>query len=405
MNFRKLWLVARTTYLGQVRSTTFLVMTFVLPLIVVVVAAVPILLDERDSAATYGLVDLSGALDPSTPVSGEEEISLQRYDTEADAEQARVAGTVEGYLVVAADYLAEGTLAYHGAEAPDPSAMEGLERALRYGLAPEAPPWLHERLAEPAIWQYEALAKGARLDDGFEVTLWAMAPIALSVLFALMLTTTLNGIAPAIMREREERSMEMVLTSLRPVELVGGKLLGLSLLTITQAGIWLLAAAVALALVWINQGTGGWPDVPWHVLGWAVMLCVPGYLLYGSLAAGLGVISGGREQARQITGLLAILAVSPIWMLTSVMKAPLSPASTILSVIPTFAPVLALFRMSMAEVPPWQLWLAAVLLWVSVALAIAAVARLFRASALLYGQILSPRGILSALGTRKEGAA
>lgn len=180
--------------------------------------------------------------------------------------------------------------------------------------------------------------------------------------------------------------MEMILTSLRTEELMGSKLLGITLLSAIQLGIWLAAAAVALAIYWIGEGSGGFPALRWPVLGWGLLLGVPGYLLYAALAAALGILAGTREQARQTSGLLSMLAVAPLFLLTNVLGAPDGTMAVVFTLIPFFAPTVAFFRMMLTEVPSWQLWSAFALLWIAVGAALWVTARVFRLAALLYGQ-------------------
>ncbi len=120
-----------------------------------------------------------------------------------------------------------------------------------------------------------------------------------------------------------------------------------------------------------------------------------------SLIVKLGILAGSREQARQTSGLLSMLAVVPLFVLTGVMSDADGPLAVALSLIPLFSPTVALFRMLVTTVPNWQLWTALALLWLAVIAALWATARVFRASALMYGQALSPRHIWSALASRR----
>lgn len=401
MNLRKLWLVAWSTYSQQVRARFFILLTLALPLVFVGSASVPILMSSREPDARLGWVDLSGGLVLPEATGGEGGLVLAQYGDAAQAEAGLRAGEIDGYLVVTQNYLQDGGVTYYGPNKPAVGLVDALNPILRRALAPGAPEWLHARLNEPAAWRFEALDTGRSLEQGLEVQLWALMPLALAMVFILLLSTTLNSIGPSVVREKEERSMEMILTSLRPEELVGGKLLGIALLTLTQLAIWLVVAAASLAAMWANEGHAGLPDLPWQVLGWGALLGVPGYLLYSALAAGLGILAGSREQARQTSGLLSMLAVVPLFVLTGVMSDADGPLAVALSLIPLFSPTVALFRMLVTTVPNWQLWTALALLWLAVIAALWATARVFRASALMYGQTVSPRHIWSALASRR----
>ncbi len=397
MNLRKLWLVATTTYKQQVRSTLFLIMTFAMPLFSVGAGLVPVLLEERASLTRLGWVDQTGvlALPPD-----QEFLQLTPFDDEASAAQALESEQVDAYLVIPEGYTEGASPVYHGRRGPNDNASAALRLALRQAVAPDAPAWLNDRLTDAVVWQFRDLDTGVTLHDGMELFLWQGTPMIVAILYAFMLLTTVNHMGPAIVREKEERAMEIVLSSLRPVELVGGKILGLSLLTLTQAAIWGLSGAVAIGLLWSRQGQTGMPLLPWGTLAWGLALAAPGYLLYGALGAGLGILAGDREQSRQIAGIVAILAFAPMWCIGLFLTQPNGGPAILMTLIPVFAPVVAMFRMGLAQVPTWQLWAALGILWVSVGVGLLIVARLFRAAALLYGQRLAPRQIWRALIAR-----
>ncbi len=394
MNLHKLWLVAASTYKQQVRSSLFLIMTFAMPLVALAAGLIPILLTERETVVRLGWVDQTGAL--ALPANQELLLVTPLIDEETAA-QALEDGRVDAYLVVPEGYFEGASPVYYGQRAPNGSTTAALRQALSEAVAPDAPAWLQDRLLKTAVWEFQDLDSGVTLHDGVELVIWYVAPPLVGMLYAFMLMTTINHMGPVIIREKEERAMEIVLTSLRPVELVGGKILGLSLLTLTQALIWGLGAATGVGLVWWHEGHSGVPLLPWGPLGWGLALAMPNYLLFGALGVGLGILAGDKEQAKQIASLVALLGIAPIWFLAPILSQPDGAVSVILTLIPVFAPVVALIRMTVTQVPAWQLWAALGLLWLSVGIGVIVVARLFRAAALLYGQRLTPRQIWRAL--------
>lgn len=400
MNLHKVWLVAWTTFRQAIQNRFFLILTLALPLVFIVSAAVPILAQSRIPEGALGCVDLSGQLAlPGTGLGVEGELRLVPVADESTAQADWYGGALVGYIVIPEDYYTMARVIYYGDTQPTPGLHQSLGSLLRRAVAPEAPDWVLERLSEGNDWLYQDLDTGRTLSGDLEIQLWALMPMALAMVFILLLSTTLNSVGPSVVREKEERSMEMILTSLRTEELMGGKLLGIALLSAVQLGIWLAAAAVALAIYWVGEGSGGLPTLRWPVLGWGLLLGVPGYLLYAALAAALGIMAGTREQARQTSGLLSMLAVAPLFMLTGVLGAPDSTSAVALTLIPLFAPTVAFFRMMLTEVPLWQLWTAFALLWIAVAAALWVTARVFRMASLLYGQRMDPRHIWRAVFT------
>jgi ABC-2 type transport system permease protein len=201
----------------------------------------------------------------------------------------------------------------------------------------------------------------------------------------------------AVVREKDQRSIEMLVTSLRVRELVAGKVMGVSLLTLTQFAIWGVGAAIGIGLA-LSSLTGlEGLTVPWRAIVWALLLGVPGYFLYGALAAGLGVIAGDNQQARQLAGILGFVAFVPFWFVGTLLEAPDGLLAIAASLFPLTSPMFSLLRMTLAQVPTWQLFAALALILLSLAATVWFVARIFRAAMLNYGQSLRPEQILRAL--------
>jgi ABC-2 type transport system permease protein len=201
----------------------------------------------------------------------------------------------------------------------------------------------------------------------------------------------------AIIREKESRAMEMVITSLRPRELVAGKVLGMTLLSLTQLAIWTGGALVAATLAFSGDVQLASLAIPWTTVLWGLALIVPAYFLFALLAAGVGIIAGDNQQAQQLAGVVGLFGLAPIWVLAPILNAPAGTASVVLTLFPLTAPTVALIRMIFGTVPLWQLGASLVILLLTLAFAIWFVAKIFRAAMLNYGQALRPRQIWQVL--------
>jgi len=124
---------------------------------------------------------------------------------------------------------------------------------------------------------------------------------------------------------------------------------------------------------------------------------VSGYYLYAVLASGLGIIAGDSQQAQQLAGVLGFLGLAPLWLLGMLVDKPDGPLAVALTLFPLTSPMVALFRMSLTDVPTWQLLASLGLIIASLAGSVWLVARIFRAAMLMYGQVLRPRQVLQAL--------
>ena len=256
------------------------------------------------------------------------------------------------------------------------------------------------RIGDPLNLTYTDAATGQSVGEGLPQSLYQATPAILAIVFVVAVSMGSNQLGSAVVREKDQRAMEMVITSVAPWELVAGKVAGMALLSLTQVAVWLALGVASIALIVGSEPQPMAIVVPWHAILWAALLCVPGYFLYAAVAAGLGIVAGDAQQARQLAGLLGLVLMLSFVSLATIAGQPDSGLALALTYFPLTSPIIALIRMAIVSVPEAQLVTALVILLVSLALAIWAATRIFVAAMLLYGQSLAPAQILRALRGR-----
>jgi ABC-2 type transport system permease protein len=201
----------------------------------------------------------------------------------------------------------------------------------------------------------------------------------------------------AVIAEKENRTIEVILSSLTPWQFLTGKVLGLGLLGLVQLGIWM-----ALARLGVNTGmsflaTLDTASLPLSVWVLAVVYFLLGYLVYAALMAGIGAISPSMRDSSQLTIGVSFAAMIPLMLLRNLAADPQGGLATFLSLFPPTAPISMMIRLAVSDVPAWQVGLSLALLALMVAGTIWAAARLFRATTLLNGQKLAWREFRRAL--------
>jgi len=402
---RKIWLVASTTYRQRVRSGMFLLLTFGIPLLMVIAGAVPFLVaNDRDAPAAIGVVDQTGELAPVAEVPIEEELldidqrlNFTPFPAPEAAQEAFLEGEIGGFLLIPEGYFDGEAVAYYAEEAPGAVVEEGVQLFLQRALLGEQPDWVFERLQDPASYTYAGLASGNAVAEGPGLLIRLLVPAVLAAAFAVAVFMGAGQMGSAIIREKESRAMEMVVTSLRPRELVAGKVLGMTLLSLSQFSIWTVGALAAVALAFWGEIDVARLAIPWVSLLWGLALIVPAYLLFALLSAGLGIIAGDNQQAQQLANVVGLLGIAPLWVLAPILNNPGGAAAVGLTLFPLTAPSVALIRMIFSDVPVWQLASSFAILLLTLALAIWSVAKIFRAAMLSYGKALRPREIWQVL--------
>jgi ABC-2 type transport system permease protein len=193
--------------------------------------------------------------------------------------------------------------------------------------------------------------------------------------------------------------MELMITSLKPEQLMVGKALGLMAVSLTQLGIWALTGAIATWVATRGLEIVRLGQVPWSTVGVILAFFFPGYALVGGLMAAIGSAVTEQRQGQQIAAILNLVFMAPFFLVALVMAQPNSPLMVALTLFPPTAFLTVVLRWSVSIVPWWQLALSWLLLVGAAGCSLWAAARILRAGMLRYGQRLSLRGVLAALKT------
>ena len=338
---------------------------------------------------TQGYVDLAGvvrAFPPQVP-SG----AYVAFASEAEAAAALQAGEIGRYYVVPADWLSSGAVSVVEAkfavtlEQPaDPFAY-----VLNYNLTDDADLAIYLTYG-PSVEGY-ALAPDAAVSSGdtFEAV-----PYTIMMLFFFVLTMSSTMMLQSVSKEKENRTAEVLLTSLRPRELMLGKViaqgaLALLQMAIWQGGAWLITQQrpALLGVADASQFSGGF-------LVWSLLYFVLGYLLFGSAMAALGALAPDIKQSSQFTFIVLIPLMIPLFINPLLMSEPNGPASVALSLFPLTSPIVMAVRMAGTVVPVWQLLLGLALLAAAAYGLVALAGRFFRADNLLSTSALDLQRLL-----------
>lgn len=206
-----------------------------------------------------------------------------------------------------------------------------------------------------------------------------------------MATQTTSGyLMHGVSEEKSNRIMEILITSVKPMELLLGKILGLGALGLTQLLVWLVAGMVLLNVAESADVVRG-VTLPPDLIVLALAYFLVGYFLFASVMAGMGAIAGSEQESRQYAGIFSLVTVIPFFFITQILFQADSPIALALTLIPFTAPLTVILRASLGGLPAWQLAASfAILLLTTLGMAWAS-ARIFRWGLLMYGKRPTPR--------------
>ena len=305
------------------------------------------------------------------------------------------------------DYLSRHEVALvYGKETPGERVRGAFDDALRTALAASAlagrapaagaPAAVQQRLIEGSQVTLRSLDGGRQIDPSSIVD--ALLPFLAGFLFILATVSASGYLLQALTAEKENRTAEVMITTLSPLQLVGGKSLGLMAVSLTQLAVWLAVALAAIAV-----GGRYFPELSGlHVspglIGIILLYFLPAFALIAGLMTAIGAIMPDQQQSQQIAGLLNMMFFVPYFLSAIFFANPNGPLAVALTLFPTTAFTAITVRWGMTTIPTWQLAASWVILVVSATFCVVFAAQIFRVGMLTYGQRLDARSIRAALG-------
>ncbi len=391
------WLIAKREYTERVRTKGFIIATILIPLLMGALVFGSAYLGSRSKTTAHIAVVTSDAglgSDLKQQLESGKDSSM-KVDLLAPSPQTRTSldnrlhdksSTLAGYLWVTppAHPDARPTFSYTARSAGDIATEGAIESALDSVL-------MRERLAARGlpVSEIDALTTPVKIDTSASGNTRTAFFAAYTLFFLMYMVIMLYGMntARSIIEEKTSRVFEVLLATIKPEELLAGKILGVGAVGLTQIGLWMLAAVAlsASSLASSVVGTG-------HVLltgaqiGFFILYFVFGFLLYSSIAAALGAMTNSEQELQQLNMFLVLPLAFCFVMLFSIIRAPNSPLARIISLIPFCSPLLMNFRISLTEVPSWEIWLSIVLMSLTILAILWVSSRIYRVGILMYGK-------------------
>ena len=207
---------------------------------------------------------------------------------------------------------------------------------------------------------------------------------------ALIMTIFMSSgyLLNALSEEKENRVMEVLLSSVKPEALLVGKFAGLGAAALIQMTIWIISIGFALFVFsLIADLPDGLVAVPAAIdIVVVAAYFVIGYFFFASLTASIGAATTTLREANQASALITIPAFAPLWFLGEILANPDGTLAKVLSYIPVTAPVAAMSRRALDAMNVWEVALALAILAILSILGMMLAVRLFRAYLLMYGQ-------------------
>ncbi len=396
-NFR---LIARHEYRRMVFRRAFILTTIAIPLGFAALIGLVILVETgRENKRPLGYVDLSQTLDASLsddlPESSNH-VEIVPFTDEDTAHEALSNQEIQAYYVLSAAYPTTlETKLYYWDEPPNNAVQRQFSAFIRLNLLDDYPKLLQTRLFEGAEIVVTDISNGRVFDESLIITF--ILPFAATLLFFIATMMASGYTLQIVADEKENRTMEMMITAVTPLQLIGGKIIGILSASLTQLGIYLITIVLGLLVLGPRFAAFRLPAVPWGYLGLMAAFFIPAYFLIAAMMVTVSSAVTDLQQGQQVAGLLNLLFVAPFFLTPLLFSNPAHPVLQFLTLFPTTAFLTISLRWGLGTVATWQIITSWFILIATTLIMIWAAAKVFRVGMLQYGQPMRLKSILAAI--------
>lgn len=410
MALQKILIVLKREYLFNFRRPSFLFTAFGAPALMLVAMFFIFQFTSGresniDSFQRVAYLDRAGVVAEDLP-------GFERYtslDGAADAAdwqaleaqaQAQInEGTLDAYFVIHEDYVFTGQVDIYAIQNISEALKGDIRDFLSAQLVANAPvdlPVPVARLSEPANIIIRDLESDEELGEAGLVGR-ILLPFIFAFLYFMATSTTAQFLMNGVVEEKENRLMEILATSLRPIELLWGKLLGLGALALTQIVLWLLAGLVIASQFETAREFVTGANLDGGLMALLGIVFVLNFALFSAIMLGIGAAVTAEAESRQYASIFTFFTVIPIALISVFFMNPNGPLPLFFTFFPLTAGMGLILRTGLTDLPAWQIALSLAIQVVTTVALVWLAAKVFRLGMLMYGKPLSPRTLWAAL--------
>ncbi len=411
MNYAKLGTIIRQEFRMTAATKAFLAMTILGPFLIAAIAILPGLLAQRQSQPSddtrIGIVtgsddvfarfEVSLAGTPVTPV---------RFTSERDGRDAIDSGAVQGSLILPDGFEGSDSLRYVSRTGTDMQIASILQataghivtstRIAEAGLDPEHIARLTQTPAVRTV-RHESGASDDTATDGFAILLTALMFVML-----IYMTVLLYGqmIGRSVLTEKIVNTKEIMLSSVRPTELLFGKIIGKGAASLVQYGVWIGIAALIVTVIGPRFDISLPAGLTIINLSYLLVFFLLAFFLYATAFAAVGSGAQDEQQFGQLSMPIIVFLIVPLVLVSPIVMNPEGALVVGLSHFPLTSPIVMLLRILVDRPAWWEIGLSIALLFGAIVLAGMGAARIFSVGILRSGKAGSWKEMAAWLGRR-----
>ncbi len=394
-----IWLIAKREYMERVRTKGFILATVLIPCFMAALVGGSAFFMARTKTTSHIAIvtsdrtlgqDIQHQLetgknsDMTVDLLAPSGATRAGLDTQLHTHSSQLAGYL--WITPSAQPGQRPHFEYHARSAGDISTEDAIESGVHSVLTREG--LLSHGLTGTQIDEITAPVDIDTSSTGNSALAFGIAYLFFFLMYMVIMLYGMNT-ARSIIEEKTSRVFEVLLATIKPDELLAGKIIGVGAVGVTQVAVWMIAAAAlaSSSMVAHLTGTNSVHSVlSGAQIGFFVLYFIFGFLLYSSVAAALGAMTNSEQELQQLNMFLVLPLAFCMVMLFPTVRAPDSTLSQVISLIPFCSPLLMNFRTALTSVPAWQIILSVVLMSITIAIVIWISSRIYRVGILMYGK-------------------
>jgi len=407
MNKNRFLLILQREYMSIVGKKSFIVMTILMPFLMILLGAVPVLLQivNKSEVKEVALIDETGKY--ASAIDNDESFHFKTKNIEQNKQVLVYSeSSVSPELMKHIEDCLNKTLTDAKIQS---YGIDGLDKILK------------ECNVEVNVRSIKWSDDGSEELSSTEVAMIIGVALALlSYFFVLMYGAMIMN---SVIEEKTNRIVEVIVSSCKPIELMLGKIIGVALVGLTQVAIWVLLLGIIGSIFGMSvvgttlaspdalnaasqvavgvENTNATSDILAmlmsinyvQIICFFVIYFIGGFLLYASLFAGFGSAVDQASDASQFTTPIMLVIIIALYASMACMENPDGNVAFWCSLIPFTSPMVMMVRLPY-DVPLWQMLLSIVLLYGSAIALTAVSAKIYRTGILLYGKKNSLKDIV-----------
>ncbi len=379
-------------------NKAFIIITVLGPFLLLAVTILPTLLVRSSGEVSEGtVIGIAGGderlMRELERASGETPFSFVRGENAENMREAVLEKDMKAFISVPENYLSAASLRYFSETGTDfiiRDTVRGIIgnaivaiRMEREGLDPDRVAYLSSRPRLETVAVSKGAATGGAGQDEFSII---MTAIAFTML--LYMTILLHGqsAARSVLKEKTSKTVEIMLSSVRPTEMLFGKIFGQAAAGLLQYAFWISTAALLIQVV----GPAFDLSLPVALnssnLFYLVLFFILAFFIYSSAYAGIGAAAEDESHLTQLSWPVMIFLIVPMVMVSAIIMNPSAPLVVFLSLFPLTAPIVMFERVLIGSPATWELLLCIGILIATIAGITFASAKIFRVGILMTGK-------------------